>query len=152
MLTTKHGLLLVALSCLPLVLTGCSRNGDQPELGQVTGTITMDGTPLPGIVVVFVPDNGRPARGKTDQDGKYELTYIRKTRGTKVGHNRVEIAPNEEGDDESEESGDTEDTRPAKPPKKRKKVKVPERYNTDSILQADVLPGENVLDFTLVSK
>ena len=151
MMTMKHGLLLVALSVFPLALSGCSRS-DRPELGQVTGTVTMDGAPLNGIAVVFYPENGRPARGKTDQNGKYALTYIHKTPGTKVGTNRVEIAPNEEGEDESEESANTEDTGAAPAPQKLKKVKVPDRYNTNSILKADVFPGENVLDFTLVSK
>lgn len=146
--TIKDGLLVVAVSLLTLQLTGCGRVNDQPELGQVTGTVTLDGAPLKGIEVVFFPDSGRPARGKTDAEGKYELRYIREVFGTKVGHNRVEIAPNEEdseGDDSSENDS-------AKQTRKRGKVKIPARYNTETVLEADVQPYENVFDFKLESK
>lgn len=147
-------LLTVSLSVVPLSLCGCGSGSDQPELGQVTGTITMDGEPLAATVVVFSPDNGRPARGKTDAEGKYELTYIGETRGAKVGHHRVEIAPNEEGEDESEiEAANAgEDVSTPTAPVKPAKVKVPARYNTDSVLEADVKAGENVFDFKLESQ
>lgn len=153
MKTFKSIRLVVVLSILFLNLSGCSRTGDRPELGQVTGTITMDDKPLYGTTVVFYPDKGRPARGRTDFDGKYELTYIRKTPGTKIGHNRVEIAPNEEEEEDFDVRGDAgENTGDAKPSSKSEKVKVPARYNTKSELQADVKPGKNVFDFKLDSK
>lgn len=149
--TIKDGLLVVAVSLLTLQLTGCGRVNDQPELGQVTGTVTLDGAPLKGIEVVFFPDSGRPARGKTDAEGKYELRYIREVFGTKVGHNRVEIAPNEEGEEDSEED-DSSENDSAKQTRKRGKVKIPARYNTETVLEADVQPYENVFDFKLESK
>ncbi len=149
----KAGLLAVALPFLILSLSGCGGTGDQPQLGLVSGTITLDGAPLDGIAVVFYPDNGRPARGRTDSNGKYDLTYIRQTRGAKVGHNRVEIAPSEEdAHDEEEQATAGENISTAKPPVMREKPKVPGRYNTNSILEADVKPGENVFDFKLESK
>ncbi len=114
----------------------------------------MDGKPLVSTIVVFSPDNGRPSRGKTDAEGKYELTYIGETRGAKVGHHRVEIAPNEEGEDESEIEAATAGEDVSAPPsaEKPEKTKVPARYNTDSILEADVKVGENVFDFKLESQ
>ena len=150
MKSIQIGRLAVALSVMLLSLVGCSGNGDQPDLGQVTGTVTLDGKPLSGVAVVFQPDEGRPARGMTDADGKYELTYIRTTRGTKVGHNRVEIAPSEEGDDETENIEDP-DSLPMKRPTKSRKPKVPVKYNIKSELEADVQPGENTFDFELKS-
>lgn len=144
-------LLAAALSVLSL--GGCAEVGDRPELGQVTGTITMDGEPLEGIAVVFYPDGGRPARDTTDAEGKYDLIYIRETRGTKLGHNRVEIAPDEEVDEEEEEAvanADSED-RPSKPQPEPARPKIPARYNRKSELEADVQPGGNVLDFSLES-
>ena len=140
----------VILSVMLLSLPGCGGSSDQPELGQVQGTITLDGKPLGGVAVVFQPENGRPARGRTDAEGKYELTYIRDTRGTKVGLNRVEIAPSEEEDDPTEELTDA-DSRPSKRPVRSRKPRVPARYNIKSELQADVQPGENVFDFALTS-
>lgn len=149
--TIKAALLAVALSILSLNLSGCGATSDQPELGLVTGTVTLDGQPLNGIEVVFHPDNGRPARGKTDPDGKYELTYIRQTLGTKLGHNRVEIAPNEEGEEDSAGDDDSENNGAAKTAKPGK-IKIPARYNTKSELEVDVQPEENVFDFKLESK
>ena len=144
----------VSLWVVSLSLCGCGSGSDQPELGEVTGTITMDGKPLAATIVVFSPDNGRPARGRTDAEGKYELTYIGETRGAKIGHHRVEIAPNEEGEDESEiEAANAGENVSAPPsPVKPEKTKVPSRYNTDSVLEADVKAGENVFDFKLESQ
>jgi len=148
----REALLTVAVAAC---LTGCGGSGDKPELGQVTGTITLDGEPLTGIAVVFFPESGRPARGKTDADGKYELTYIRQERGTKLGRNRVEIAPDEEGEDEREaeeaSSGEGE-SRSRVVAKKGSKPKIPARYNTKSELEAVVKAGENVFDFQLATK
>jgi hypothetical protein len=153
---TRYGFtrLTIGLWVLSLALGGCGSGDDRPELGQVTGTITMDGTPLTGTVVVFSPDNGRPSRGKTDAEGKYELTYIGETRGAKIGHHRVEIAPNEEGEDLSEIEAATAGESTATPtsPVKPRKNSVPARYNTNSELQADVKAGENVFDFKLESR
>lgn len=141
----------LVLSGLVLCASGCS-SSDQPELGQVTGTITMDGKPLTGVAVVFQPENGRPARGMTDAEGKYELVYIRQTKGSKVGPNRVEIAPSEEGEESEEtEVGDGEaQTAPKK--SKSGKPTVPARYNTKSELKVEVVSGKNTFDFQLESK
>lgn len=152
MKTIKDGLLVVALSILALYLSGCGGTSDQPELGQVTGTVTLDGEPLKGIEVVFYPDSGRPARGKTDSHGKYELRYIREEFGTKVGHNRVQIAPDEEGEEDSEGDDSSEHMDAGNTPRKPGKIRIPARYNTQSVLEADVQPDENVFDFKLESK
>ena len=152
MKTIRTGGVTVALSVLLLSLPGCGGLGDQPELGQVSGKITLDGKPLSGVAVVFQPDNGRPAHGTTNAEGEYELTYIRNTRGTKVGLNRVEIAPSEEGEDEGESDDEADGDGPqAKQPVNSRKPKIPTRYNTRSELKADVKPGKNTFDFELES-
>ena len=145
----KSSLATASLAVITFCLAGCGGGSDRPELGTVTGTITFDGEPLKGIAVVFFPDSGRPARGKTNAEGKYDLTYIRDTKGTKIGHNRVEVAPDEEGEDDSE--GEGGESAPAKASGKPKKPRIPTRYNTKSELEADVKPGENVFDFKLTS-
>lgn len=71
-----------------LALAGCS-NGDQPQLGMVTGTVTLDGEPLRNVEIAFQPSNGRPSYGETDDDGHYELNYIRDIMGAKVGTHKV---------------------------------------------------------------
>jgi hypothetical protein len=144
----KESFVTAAMAVAVLNLAGCGSSSDRPELGQVTGTITLDGEPLKGIAVVFFPDNGRPARGKTNAEGKYDLTYIRDTKGTKLGHNRVEIAPDEEGGDEDGEGEEIQ----SKPKGKSAKPKIPAQYNIKSILEASVQPGENVFDYKLTSR
>lgn len=136
---------------LMATFVGCAPS-DQPDLGQVTGRITLDDQPLVGVGVVFQPENGRPARGQTDQEGNYELTYIRNTKGAKVGKNRVEIAPSEEGESESEDSQSDESAgSPARKPSKSGKPLVPPRYNIKSELSAEVKPGKNTFNFSLES-
>ena len=47
-----------------------------PELGEVTGTVTVDNKPLEGLSVTFVPESGALASvARTGSDGKYELVY-----------------------------------------------------------------------------
>ncbi len=130
-------------------LPGCGGAGDQPELGEVTGVITLDGKPLSGVAVVFQPESGRPARGMTDAEGKYELTYIRDTKGAKIGPNRVEIEPSEEG--EEGEQTETSDEVVTQLPRQARseKPKIPARYNVHSELNADVKAGTNKFDFNL---
>ncbi len=142
--------MLIVASLLTLAQSGCGGGGDQPELGQVTGTVTLDGKPLVGVAVVFQPENGRPARGMTDAEGKYELTYIRQTKGTKVGMNRVEIAPSEDGEVEESEAPE-DDSKPAGKRPKSGKPAIPARYNVRSELKADVKGGKNTFDFKLES-
>jgi hypothetical protein len=148
----QDGCVAVVALALLLSLAGCFKPNDQPELGEVRGTITLDGKPLSGVVVLFQPDNGRPARDVTDAEGNYELKYIRDTMGTKIGHNRVEIAPNEEGDDEEPIESTSEDGEPISlQPLTSDKPMIPARYNTKSELEADVKPGENTFNFDLES-
>lgn len=147
-----HGFrwILMAVSILSMLQVGCS-SSDQPELGQVTGIVSLDGKPLTGVAVVFQPANGRPARGTTNAEGKYELTYIRQTKGTKVGPNRVEIAPSEEGvETDDVEAGDDEIQQVPQQSKSGKPV-VPERYNVRSELNVNVKSGQNTIDFQLES-
>ena len=139
--------LLISSIVFPL---GCSPN-DQPELGQVTGTIKLDGQPVVGIDVVFQPESGRPARGRSDAEGKYELYYIRDTKGTKVGPNRVEIAPSEDGAIENESEGADEESKTMAKQPAPGKPKIPARYNVNSELKVDVKSGNNVVDFDLKS-
>ncbi|MCA9086685.1 MAG: hypothetical protein KDA81_21660 [Planctomycetaceae bacterium] len=145
---TRFGVTVSVSLAVLLAITGCGSGSDQPELGLVSGTITFDGNPLSGVAVTFVPDGGRPAMGKTDADGKYELTYIRDTPGCKVGHNKVQIGNTEESEDEAEREGDDYVQKPTK----SGPATIPARYNTQTELQAEVKPGENTFDFSLTSK
>jgi len=71
--TTHTALLSVIITGL-LVFTGCSEN----NLGavKVTGTVTLDGEPISGVTVAFLPAGatGREAYGTTDAQGQFVLT------------------------------------------------------------------------------
>lgn len=120
-------------------LAGCSSKiNDQPELGQVTGTVTMNGVPVPNVMVVFSPVSGRSSSGVTGADGKYELKYLHKVRGAQVGSHKVQITTYYPDEDS--------------PEAQKAKEKIPAQYNTQSTLTAMVDFGSNEIDFDLTSK
>ena len=141
----------VAFSAVLAAAVGCSGSTDQPELGLVSGTVTLNGTPLTDVDVTFRPGDGRPAMGKTDAAGHYQLTYIRDTPGCKVGRSRVEIGNSEESESEDESGSELEGDELIQTPNKAGAPEIPARYNVNSELEADVKPGENTFNFDLKS-
>lgn len=51
------------LTAVVLFAGGCGSGVALPELGTVSGVVTLDGKPLPGVTVKFVPANGRTSSG-----------------------------------------------------------------------------------------
>jgi len=76
--------------CL-LFVFGCG-SSNRPELVPVTGVVTMNGKPLEGARVTFVPENIRGASAETDAAGNYELIYIRDIKGAPPGLHKVFIS------------------------------------------------------------
>src|SRR5262245_41548137 len=70
------------------ILAGCSSG---PKVVKVTGTVTRAGKPVPGVVVNFVPVEGRPSWGLTNAQGQYSLNYDREQDGAVVGKHTVWI-------------------------------------------------------------
>lgn len=119
------------LNALFVICTGCSdRASDMPELGQVEGTVTLDGKPLSGVSLYFEPDKGRTSMAKTDTEGVYEARYLVDEPGVKVGPCLVRV---EWGIDESG-------------------PKIPARYGSKSELKLDVQPGDNTFNIEMKSK
>jgi len=126
-------LLFFAVAAALLMVSGGCGSGTRPELGTVTGRLTLDGKPLTDAVVVFTPGSGgRKSMGHPDQDGKYELSYIRDIKGAKVGPHTVRVT--------------TGNKMTGKP------ERLPPRYNTQSELTVEVEPGANVFDFDMTSR
>jgi len=118
------------------LLTGCSsKPSGLPEVAPVTGTITMDGQPLPSVTVVFESQSGHSAFGSTDATGRYELVAAGNQRGAIVGPNKVMISSQLDA-----------------PPDPRWKDPIPARYNAATELTADVVAGKNKFDFSLKGK
>lgn len=115
---------------LGLALVGCGSGDDTPPLGDVSGTITLDGQPLEGVIVVYKPDVGRAATGTTDAEGKYSLEFSYGVSGCKTGPCSVFLEW---------------------PLGSTKAKTLSPRYTTKSELKADVKEGSNTLDFALQS-
>lgn len=129
-----------SLFCLLLTLTfaACSNTpSDQPDLGTVSGTVTMDGAPLVGAYVRFFPESGRASAAVTDESGNYELTFIRDSMGAVLGKHTVRITTQNEDIDPFGEKGSE---------------KVPAKYNKETTLEATVNEGDNTINFDLESK
>ena len=122
--------LLFTLLVLPAVI-GCGRKGDRPDLGTVTGVVTLDGKPLAQASVSFSQTGKRPSVGTTDGEGRYTALYIRDIEGVAVGENLVRIS--KYGKDGATEI-------------------VHERYNSKSDVKVQVKPGRNELNWDLTSE
>ena len=129
MTTIRQLALIWILLAGSFVVLGCGR-ADTPPLGNVTGTVTLNGEPLVGVIVLFKPDKGRAATAITDGKGAYNLEYVYGVKGTKVGPSSVsfEWPLGFAG---------------AKP--------LPEKYTTSSELKQAVKPGRNTFNFDLES-
>lgn len=91
----------ISISC-HVVIASAGCNSDT-ELGTVQGRVTKDGKPLPKLWVEFRPAAGRPAEGRTDSNGHYELRYTMDKKGAVAGKNRVSISSGGETDSRDNE-------------------------------------------------
>lgn len=71
-----------------------------PDLGTVTGVVTLDGKPIPNAEVRFTPASGSgpnqaaawsQSYGTTDGQGAYSLSYTKDLRGGVIGPNKVQV-------------------------------------------------------------
>lgn len=126
-----------------LLLQGC-RSGEGPQLGTVTGVVTLDGKPLADAIISFTPDEaGRPSSGVTNREGRYQLEYSASQRGALVGSHRVHISTDQGGDNEGRKNQSSASS---------SREKVPDRYRGTESLTAVVKAGRNKIDFTLISE
>src|SRR6266849_5970686 len=130
---------------------GCS---SQPyKVAAVSGTVTLDGKPLPKAWVHFAPigtkENPNPgptSHGLTDTVGKYELGIDPQHSGSVVGKSRVYIRSSTPGEAEGGQQRDAGGPKPSKD-------KVPRKYNEETTLTF-VVPegGTDQANFDLTSR
>jgi hypothetical protein len=114
-------------------------------LASVSGTVTLDGKPIPNATVNFNPVDGKDAArastGTTDANGRYSLRVVMtKEAGAVVGKHRVSIGTLKTDDKDP----------PARAP--LPKDPIPERYNVRTELTFDVPSGgTSKADFALTS-
>lgn len=123
--------------------TGCGRRPDLPPMAKVSGTVTLDGQPLPHGMVQFVPDashgtEGPTGVGRIDEKGRFTITTVG-VKGAVVGHHKIRVKSEEPFNEEAFSQG---------------KTLLPESYNhhDTSRLTAEVKAGEkNQVDLKLSS-
>lgn len=102
-----HKILPLALGTVALVFglywISSSMIGDKakhPDLGTVTGVVTLDGKFVPNADVRFTPVSGSgpnqsvawsQSYGTTDAQGAYSLSYTKDLRGGVIGPNKVQV-------------------------------------------------------------
>lgn len=121
---------------------GCNSG---PEIGDVSGVVTLDGRPVSGAKVRFIPvhqpehpeASKMMAIGVTDSEGGYSLVIYNGPDGAVVGENRVWISTAVEDENSS---------------KLVVPEKIPYEYNVSSKLMFDVpAEGTDNADFALTS-
>jgi len=131
---------------LLVALAGCGDEGDYSSLNlvEVTGKVTLDGSPLAGAQVAFSGTDGHTPMGKTNDAGEYRLYYDSEHPGCTPGEKLVRITTGlmDEGTDPE---GTTDDGAPIAEP-------IPAIYNRQSKLTADVSPSNRTFNFDLLSK
>jgi hypothetical protein len=116
------------------MVAGCSPR-TAVEVAKVSGTVTLDGKPLANAIVLFQPGDGRPSRGMTGSDGRYQLLYTADRAGAMVGTCGVTISTAIEDEDG-----------------RFSPERVPKRYFEPGALTVEVKRRSNVHDFGLTSK
>ncbi len=127
-------LLTVSVALLSgVVVIGCGRGSDLPPMAKVSGTVTLNGQPLPRGTVQFVPDIARGTEGPSgvgliDENGHYGITTTG-VNGAIVGRHKISVEAEQEYDETAISMGPS---------------LIPRRYNNPetSGLAAEVKKGE----------
>jgi hypothetical protein len=97
-------------SLLALWFLSSSGCGGSEKVVPVSGTVTRNGQPVPGLVVSFVPEAATETGvsiGETDDNGKYSLTVVKTGRsGAVVGTHKVWVSRPREPFVEPDEKGE----------------------------------------------
>lgn len=148
----------VACCLVGMIVVGCGPKG--PELGSVTGKVTLDGNPVTNGLVTFVPvGGGRPATGKTDENGQYVLVGV-DGKGALLGQHQVSVTTVKEAATVTEIRSDSPEyakqavSGSSSSDYNTAKVvePIPARYNTNTELSFEVKAGSNVIDLELKSE
>jgi hypothetical protein len=117
-----------------LHLAGCRDDG--LNLAEVSGSVTLDGKPVPNAFITFTPQaSGRSSMAKSDENGNYELRFNPTRWGALVGEHHVTIS--------------TEDRTPDD---RIIPEIIPKKYrSSDGFIAVTVEPGENVLNLQLTT-
>ena len=135
---------------LAVVLSGCGGVSDsRPPVMPVKGTVLLDGKPLSGAMISFIPigeTRGAGGGARTDTAGRYELTSAHGDKGAPLGQYKVIVSKSvmPDGSDYHVES---------MPPPIQSTVRqiLPSKYTNPSstVLKATIRDGVNTIDLPL---
>ena len=119
------------------------RSDEHAELVKLAGVVTIDGEPLGGAMVMFLPEkgeNGRPASGVTELDGTFELSTFEPGDGVLAGSYRAVVTKDQQ----------SKKTQGASGPVSR----IPKVYTNPELttLKYSVKQGMNRVELKLTSK
>jgi hypothetical protein len=135
-----------AVGCLALgLLSGLGGLGCGSPLAEVSGTVKLDGQPVPEGSIQFIPVEGTtgPSAGAAIKDGRY---HIPRDKGAAVGKNRVELRAFKVSGRKVQD--------PTAPPGALTEERVqafPRAYNDASTVVRDVQAGSNTFNFDVES-
>lgn len=86
-------LFIVLTAVVTSTVIGCYGSPSSgPELAEVSGVVTMGGTPVPNIQVLFEPEaDAGASRGLSDAEGKFKVWYPTNSPGAVPGKHRVQF-------------------------------------------------------------
>jgi len=136
-------LCLLTLSTSLCLLSACG-SSDKPELVPVTGTVTYKTQPLKNASVVFMPEEGMVAIGRTDDTGHFELNTQGQA-GAPEGAYKVVITAVE--DLPQTAAPKTADGAPVERPGLSKSL-IPEKYGSPKTSGLDATVSTDKKEFT----
>lgn len=111
-----------------------------PDLGKVTGKVTLDGKPVAGANIQFYPaEGGRASNAVSKDDGSYTLIYKGDYQGAKIGKHIVSVSTREDSEGEPGDEGY----------KPGREEEIPEKYHGESELEFEVKAGSNEINLDL---
>ena len=150
---------------LALFTIGCG-GGTRPDLGRVSGRITLDGNPIEGVHIEFTPViDGRPSVASSDSSGYYTLSYKGSIMGARLGEHDVtmttfreaiifdedededDVQSNSDASSDDDDDDDGDVTRENIPGRAEE---IPEKYAEEK-LRVTVEPGSNTINLELTS-
>jgi hypothetical protein len=140
---------LILFGALVIAPLGCGSGRE--NLGLVSGTLSWNKKPVPGIQIVFVPDEDRGSKGKrslgiTDANGHFHLLCDNGQPGAVIGFHKVLLMASgrmtDRGDPaQSAAAGSKTPVRPVIPPEYGNPAATP--------VKREVKPGSQTIDLDL---
>ena len=153
----RHRCLLLPGFFLLIFASGCSQQQrpDYTSLGlaEVTGTIRLDGKPLPNAHVIFEAPDKSYSFGKTNGGGEYTLLFNSEQPGVLPGQKIIRIQLNRFSEEDGDQQSDTDESDGQDPTLELATdlSELPSAYNRNSQLTATVAAGFQKINFDLKS-